>query len=81
MLNVAENFVIDKSKDSALTYLWQAKSLMTNTTDVLVKKDVYHSLSRAFYYFDFKIQIIANTLIILMSMIQLYSIPKERYNL
>ena len=52
MLNVAENFVIDKSKDSALTYLWQAKSLMTNTTDVLVKKDVYHSLSRAFYYFD-----------------------------
>lgn len=52
MLNVAENFVIDKSKDSALTYLWQAKSLMTDTKDILVKKDVYHSLSRAYYYFD-----------------------------
>ena len=52
MLNVAENFVIDKSKDSALTYFWQAKSLMTDTKDILVKKDVYHSLSRAYYYFD-----------------------------
>lgn len=52
-LNLANSFILDDQKDSALTYLRQAKGLLLKgKLEKRVVSDVYYSLCRAFYYFN-----------------------------
>lgn len=51
-LNLANSFVMNNQKDSALTYLRQAKGLLNNKLNKNVIAGVYHSYCRTFYYFD-----------------------------
>ncbi len=51
-LNLAYSFIMDDQKDSALTYIRQAKGLLNDKVNKEVIADVYHTYCGAYYYFD-----------------------------
>ena len=54
MLNLANCYILDNQKDSSFFYLRQSQQYLNRISDNSMPKYVYHSLSRAFYYFNEK---------------------------
>lgn len=54
MLNLANCYILDNQKDSSFFYLRQSQRYLNRISDNSMPKYVYHSLSRAFYYFNEK---------------------------
>lgn len=51
-LNLANSFILDDQKDSALTYIRQAQGLLDRKMDKEIIADVYHTFCATYYYFD-----------------------------